>query len=333
MIKFITNEADIARIFNNFFIDIALKLKEPTLPADFEILNNFVCDKVPYDVDFKIPLALIRLFYQILMLTNLQDYIGPRTLKMSADIIAPSLLFIVNKSITSGKFPSVWKEAKVKPLFKAGSKEDVNNSISILPILSKLIEKSVESQFSQILNDFQLLHKSQSGFRSKQSTKYALILMIDSWLKAINEGNVIGCVLVDSRKAFDPVEHQILLKKLQCYKCNDSRLFRFESYLSIRTQRFSLNNTFSDASGAIYGVPQGSILGLLLFLIFINDLTLNIQNFSTSVDLYSDDNIFYCSNNDKLLLERNLQACLDCLQRWCRENDMVLNINKIKSCL
>ena len=115
---------------------------------------------------------------------------------MSTAIIAPSLLFIVNKSITSGKFPSVWKEAKDKPLYKAGSKEDVNNyrPISILPTLSKLIEKWVESQFSQFLYDFQLLHLSQSGFRSKHSTESVLILMIDSWLKAINEEHMVGFV-------------------------------------------------------------------------------------------------------------------------------------------
>ena len=240
------------------------------------------------------------------------DNIGPRILKMSTDIIAPSLLFIVNKSITSGKFPSIWKEAKVKPLYKAGSKEDVNNyrPISILPTLSKLIEKWVESQFSQFLNNFQLLHKSQSGL--------------------INEGHMVGCVLVDFRKAFDLVDHQILLKKLQCYKCNDSCLSWFESYLSNRTQRGSLNNNLSDAADVIYGVPQGSILGPLLFLIFIHDLPLYIQSTSTSVDLYADDTYFYCSSHDKLVLERNLQASLDCLERWCHENGIVLNTDKTK---
>ena len=109
-----------------------------------------------------------------------------------------------------------------------------------MPTLLKLIEKWVESQFSQFSNDFQLLHKFQSGFRSKHSS--ALILMIGSWLKAINEGDMVGCVLVDFRKAFDLVDHQILLKKLQCYKFNDSCLSWFESYLSYRTQRVSLYN-------------------------------------------------------------------------------------------
>ena len=294
--------------------------------------------KVPNDIEFNIPLtnhAFIRKFLSNLNVNNSTglDNIGPRILKMSTDIIAPSLLFIVNKSITSGKFPSVWKEAKVKPLYKAGSKEDVNNYRPLnFANTFEIDRKWVESQFSQLLNDFQLSHKSQSGFRSKHSTESALILMTDSWLKAINEGHMLGCVLVDFRKAFDLVDHQILLKQQQCYKCNDSCLSWFESYLSNRTQRVSesLNNNLSDAADVIYGVPQGSILCPLLFLIFINDLPLYIQSTSISVDLYADDTHFYCSSHDKLVLERNLQASLDCLQRWCHENDMVLNTDKTK---
>ena len=241
--------------------------------------------KVPNDIEFKIPCtnqAFIKQFLSNLKVNKSTglDNIGPRILKMSANVITPSLLFIVNKSISSGQFPSAWKEATVKPLFKSGSKDDINNyrPISILPTISKLIEKWVEKQFSQYLTDFKLLHKSQSGFRPKHSTESALILMIDSWLKAINEGKVVGCVLVDFRKAFDLVDHEILLTKLQSYKCNDSCLSWFKSYLSNRTQRVSLNNNLSDASNIIHGVAQGSIVGPLLFLIFINDLPLYIQN-------------------------------------------------------
>ena len=129
---------------------------------------------VPNDIEFKIPCtnqAFIKHFVSNLNVNKSTglDNIGPRILKKSANVITPSLLFIVNKSISSGQFPSAWKEAKVKPLFKSGSKDDINNNrpISILPTISKLIEKWVEKQFSQYLTDFKLLHKSQSGFRPK----------------------------------------------------------------------------------------------------------------------------------------------------------------------
>ena len=154
--------------------------------------------------------------------------------------------------------------------------------------------------------------------------------MIDSWLKAINEGKLVGCVLVDFRKAFDLVDHEILLRKLKCYKCTDSCLSWFKSYLCNRTQRVSLNNCLSDASDVIHDVPQGSILGPLLFQIFINDLPLYLKDNACTVDLYADDTTIYYSNCDKLELERNLQKSLDCLQMWCRENGMILNMDKTK---
>ena len=260
------------------------------------------------------------------------DKIGPKNLKLSADVIPPSILYIVNKSISISQFPDLWKEAKVKPLFKSGSKDDINNyrPISILPTVSKLIEKWVEMQFSQYLNEFNLLHKSQSGLRPRHSTESALILMVDSWLKAINEGKIVGCVLVDFRKAFDLVGHDILLRKLKCYKCNDSCLSWFESYLCHRKQRVPLNNNLSSTSEVIHGVPQGSILGPLLFLIFINDLPLYLQNNTSTIDLYADDTTIYYSCSNTLMLERNLQKSLDCLLIWCRENGMTLNTDKTK---
>ena len=112
----------------------------------------------------------------------------------------------------SGEFPSLWKEAKAKPLFKAGAKDDVNNyiPISILPTLSKIIEKWVNKQFLEYIDSFDSLHKSQSGFRPKHSSESAFTQIVDSWLKVVNVGKLNGCVLVDIRKAFDLVDHKVL---------------------------------------------------------------------------------------------------------------------------
>ena len=137
----------------------------------------------------------------------------------------------------------------------------------------------------------------------------------------------IGCVLVDFRKAFDLVDHKILLKKLQCYKCSENCLKWFESYLTNRTQRVSLNNNVSEPEHVTCGVPQGSILGPLLFLLFINDLPLVLKN-SANVDLYADDTTIYDVQCNTDQLESNLQFSLNALHVWCRQNGMVLNTEK-----
>ena len=333
----ITNESELTEMFNNYFVNVASKLKEPIVNSDFGRLTNFVQSKVPVGVEFKIPLTNVGFVRKFLSNLNVSkstglDNIGPKILKISANIIAPSLVYIVNKSITSGSFPSLWKEAKVKPLFKSGDRDDINNyrPISILPTLSKLIEKWVDINFSLFLNNFNLLHKSQSGFRAKHSTESALILMVDSWLKALNAGKLIGTVMVDFRKAFDLVDHQILLRKLQSYKCSDICLSWFKSYLSNRTQRVALNNEMSDSSEINCGVPQGSILGPLLFLLFINDLPLSLNDTTCCVDLFADDTTIYEEQYDISTLRTSLQKSLNCLNEWCRQNGMVLNTLKTK---
>ena len=138
---------------------------------------------------------------------------------------------IINRSIESGIFPCIWKNAKVNPIFKSGDKDNVNNyrPISIVPTLSKIIEKWIEKILMLSLDKYTLLHKNQSGFRKNHSTESALILMTDTWLKAINEGKLVGSAMIVFRKAFDLVDHQLLLKKLRIYKFSESTLIWFKS--------------------------------------------------------------------------------------------------------
>lgn len=150
------------------------------------------------------------------------DNVGPRLLKMAAPLLADSLTYICNLSISTSMFPDKWKEAKVRPLHKAGPLNDLNNfrPISILPILSKVIEKHAHDSLLSYLESYKLIHNTQSGFRPNHSCETALLYMIDKWLQAIDKGDLVGVIFVDFRKAFDLVDHNILLKKMASYKIN-----------------------------------------------------------------------------------------------------------------
>ena len=209
--------------------------------------------KLPTDTKFTIPQISNESVLKFLSNIDINkatgtDMIGPRLLKLAAPYITDEITFICNHSITTSVFPSKWKEAKVAPLHKKGSHEEVNNycPISILPVLSKVLEKHVHESLSDFLHQHTLLHKTQSGFRAKHLCETALTNMIDLWLNAIDNGQMIGVVLVDFKKAFDLVDHRILLNKLEIYGIKDEALLWFNTYLTNRKQQVNINNNKSD---------------------------------------------------------------------------------------
>ena len=218
----VDDSCKIANQFNRFFVSIASKLKEPVKTSNLDKLNAFCNSRVPKDVQFEIP--VISREKVLKYLTNIDvtkatgcDQIGPRLIRMAAPYIVDSISHICNLSIKNSTFPDKWKVGKVAPLHKNGPKDDVNNfrPISVLPVLSKIIEKHVHDSLMDFLINHNLLHKMQSGFRPSYSCETALIGLISKWLDAINDGFMVGVVMIDFKKAFDLVDHDILLKKVK----------------------------------------------------------------------------------------------------------------------
>ena len=333
--KTIDNPAEISTEFNKFFVSVASKIKEPVVPSNFDKLRAFCNEKLAENASFSIPSlghAKVEKYLKNIDITKATgtDTIGPRLLKLAAPYISESLTFICNQSIVNSIFPEKWKEGKVTPLYKNGPRDDTNNyrPISVLPVVSKLLEKHVHDSLMDYLSSNSLLHSTQSGFRPNHSCETSLLQMINTWLDAINSSQMIGMVMIDFRKAFDLVDHTLLLKKLKYYKISEETISWFSSYLLGRNQKVFVNNVLSESENVICGVPQGSILGPLLFLIFINDLPLNINNVLT--DLYADDTTLYYIDKSEAYIEQQLQCALLKLSEWCKENGMLINTTKTK---
>jgi len=260
------------------------------------------------------------------------DNICVKLLKYGKDAIAPILCKIFNMSLKQCCFPDDIKVARVIPIFKSGNQDEFSNyrPISILPVCSKLLEKIVHKQLYNYVTNNNILYNGQSGFRKHHSTCTALLKTIDKWNAEIDNGNYVGAVFVDLSKAFDMVNHKLLIQKLHSLGITENENNWFNSYLTTRTQCVSINNSISMSHVISSGVPQGSILGPLLFLLFINDMPNDLKH--SVVDMYADDTLIYVCNKDVKTIEKCLNEDLSTLCKWFDKHLMKANASKPKSC-
>ena len=245
-------------------------------------------------------------------------------------MLIPHLVHIFNLSFDTGLFPKKWKKATFIPLFKGGKKTEVGNNrpISLLPLPGKIVEKVVHANLSKFLNDQHVLTYKQGGFRKGFSTASTIADLTDDLFNSINQGQTSLAVFIDLKKAFDTVDHNILVKKLELYGVRGNNLEWCRDYLHLRNQTTLANNVFSSCSTIACGVPQGSVLGPLFFILYVNDIQHVIKN--SKVQLYADDTVIHTSGVTAKAAAESLQSDLDSFSRWCNSNKLSLNVSKTK---
>lgn len=331
----LTDKPSIINELNRHFVNISnLVQKTAFVPDAFKGLKSMLNDKLKYatfDINYISAYSVSKFINDLNehKSTGL-DGIGPKLLRLCVDYISLPLAKIINTCIRSGIFPNSLKHAAVIPIYKGGDKNDPNNyrPISILPTISKIFERHISKQLHEYFGKFHIIHKTQSGFRHGHSCQTALTHLIDTWLHDVDSGKYVGTVFLDLRKAFDLVDHEILLHKLELYHFSPKTVKFFASYLSNRTQLIKDNNIQSHDLPIKTGVPQGSILGPLLFLLYINDIT-SVSN-TGHTDMYADDTTLYESSLNLQLVEHNLQERLCSVENWCKVNNMALHPAKTK---
>ena len=259
------------------------------------------------------------------------DYIDGFSIKLAAPLIEDVLLHLVNLSIEKSQFPRLWKVNKVSPQFKKGDKTRGENwrPITDIVFVSKLAEAAVFDQIAEHFSVNKLWHPNHHGFRPNHSTATALSQLYDLWISKAEDQELSAALLLDLSAAFDVVDHKILLEKLELYNFSAETISWFKSYLEHRRQIVVIESKLSDPKDVgEQGVPQGSLLGPILFLIFYNDFP-DVRGDGSSV-LYADDDTDIVSDPDPDILEQKIQQEANRSTAWVHDNKLICSGSKTK---
>ena len=295
-----------AEIFKDFYSNLANNLvkKLPTPPNKYgkTAVNNYYKKQNLRGKNFSFapvaPATILKLLKQLNPAKSAGiDNLTGKFLKEGAPVLASPITDLVNLSISLSLFPDNCKIAKLKPLYKKEAKTKPKNyrPISLLPLLFKIIERIIHNQTQEFLDKNNILYKYQSGFRKHHSTDTCLSYLTDKVKIGFEEGLLKGMVLIDLQEAFDTIDHSILLEKMSCLGFAGKTIAWFTSYLTNRSFIVNVGKESSSPGKLSCGVPQGSILGPLLFLLYVNDMP---QAVNLELLLYADDTcLIYMGKN------------------------------------
>ena len=329
--EIVTDNAEIPNKFNDYFSTVADKILEKNKTPILTSFDKYLDKPNPNSFVYE-PCTPNEVF---LLIEGLNKYKGTgpngiptEILKMLSLPLSIPLSKIYNICIKTGKQPEKLKLAHALPIFKKGSRLLVSNyrPISLLSNLNKILEKIIHKRIYSFLEKYELLYSLQFGFRAQYSTTHALIHMTETIRAALDSGKVTCGIFVDFAKAFDTVNHEILLSKLDHYGFRGIINDWFRSYLTGRQQKVVINGFESKNKIMNHGVPQGSVLGPILFLIYINDLHRCIK-YSSTYHFADDTNLLHISNDYKSL-QSKVNYDLFSLHKWLTANKISLNDGK-----
>lgn len=324
----ISEPSEIAESFNDYFINIGKKLAKRIEKP----LNYVEHKKIHANTIFMNPTDEQEIKNVIFELKNKKapgfDGLKAETLKLISDDIKKPLTVIINRSLETGEFPSAFKLSVVTPIYKSGDKTDMNNyrPISLISNLAKILEKILKIRLSKFINKYKLLSPTQYGFREGKSTQDAIQFLTGDIYNALDKGIPSIAIFIDLTKAFDTVDHSILLGKLEDIGIRGTSYELFKNYLTDREQILKVKQTTSQKALITCGIPQGTVLGPILFTIYLNDL-LCIEK-SGKIISFADDTVLFYTDNNWYDLRNKIQTDLNKLKMWFDYNLLSINFDK-----
>lgn len=331
--KTITDEQEIAETLNLFFLesisDIVTNIPKPKSCGVY--MENIHCVGALHGFGVVSMEVLKGILKSLSNTGEVVDGISTSILRDACVVAANRLLDVINTSLSVGEFPREWKTSCIVPVPKVAGTvlPGEFRPINLMPPYEKVLEICVKNDLIQYCSENNIIVPNQSGFRVNHSCEAAIINIFDNWLKEVDKGNVVLCVFLDFKRAFETVDRSSLLEKLNRIGVRGTALKWFGSYLEDRSQLVKFRNVFSTKRKSKYGVPQGTVLGPVLFNIYINDIVKCAKR--CDISLFADDTVLYIAGKSIYELVKIMNEELSDVFSWLCDNNMCLNVNKSKA--